>query len=193
MDSVTIANLALAHIGDQSIVSMDDSSQEARFTKLFYQQVRQELLRYHNWNFATSLVQLTTDPVAPIFDWGYAYYLPSDFFRLITVNSFGQEQPTETYQIQGNQLLSDAGEAKISYIADVVDENLFDSLFTEAFVLRLASKLAKPLSGSMDMSARLAQEAKYLLSEARRIDGADNSDRRKPAWVNSSLVRSRYS
>jgi hypothetical protein len=192
MDSVTICNLALAHIGDQSIVSMTDPSQEARFCTLFYNPVRQEILRQHPWNFATKIVQLNQTVTPPIFDWTYKYQLPTDFFRLITVNAFGVSQPSQTYEIQGDFLLSDIEAAAISYTADVTDENLFDSIFVEVFCLRLAARLAKSLAGSMQISQQLNQEYKYLLSEARRIDGTENSERQKYPWVNSDLVKARY-
>jgi hypothetical protein len=192
MDSVTICNLALAHLGDQSIVSMSDPSQEARFCTLFYNPVRQEILRQHPWNFATKIVSLNQLSTAPLFDWQYQYQLPVDFFRLLTVNSFGQSVPTEMYEIQGDYLLSDSSSINISYTADVTNENLFDSIFVEVFCLRLAARLAKSLAGSMNISQQLNQEYKSLLSEARRIDSTENSDRQKYPWVNSDLVKSRY-
>jgi len=191
MDTVTICNLALAHIGDQSILSLDDPSQEARFANLLYDPTRREVLRSHNWNFAVALVQLPMLTDAPPFDWTYAYQLPTDYFKLIQVNAFGSEQPTQNYEIQGRILLSDVEEAKISYVRDITDANYFDSVFTEVLSLRLAARLAKPLAGSMDIATRLNQEYKYMLGEARRIDGVENQLRRKPLWVNSSLVQSR--
>jgi hypothetical protein len=191
MDTVTICNLALAHIGDQSILSLDDPSQEARFCNLLYDPTRREILRSHNWNFAVSLVQLPMLTDSPPFDWAYAYQLPIDFFKLIQVNAFGSEQTTQNYEIQGRQLLSDKEEAAISYVRDITDANYFDSVFTEILALRLAARLAKPLAGSMDISTRLNADYKYLLGEARRIDGVENQLRKKPLWVNSSLVQSR--
>jgi len=193
MDSTTICNLALAKIGDQMIMSLDDPSLESRFCKLFYSPTLAALLRTHQWNWATGMAQLAQSATPPDFDWDYAYQLPSDFARLLTFNAFKSNEPNVEFDIIGDKLMTDESTGYITYIKDIVDPNLFDPIFVEVLALSIASKLAKPLGGSMDIKQRLEQDLKQLLGEARRIDAADGYPRRKPAWINSDLVKSRYS
>ena len=193
MDSTTICNLALAKIGDIAILSLDDPTPEARFSKLFYEPTTQELLRLNNWNWATSHAKLSPISPAPLYDWTYAFGLPVDFGRMLIFNSFAPTMPVTQYQIVGNQLYTDESTAVISYIQKIVDENLFDALFVEALVLRLASKLARPLAGSLDIERNLNGQFEKALAEARRIDAGEGIPRRKMLWVDSDLVQSRYS
>lgn len=192
MDSTTICNLALAKIGDQSIMSLDDPSVEARMCKLLYDPTAQELFRIHDWNWAMSLATLAQTAAPPIADWDYSFALPVDFNRIVTLNSFGRYEPHPDFEIQGNQLLTDESSATISYVKKINDPNLFDPLFVELLAIRIASKLAKPLGGSMDIKQKLDVDFNRQLAESRRIDAADTYPRRKPLWVDSTLVQARY-
>lgn len=193
MDSTTICNLALAKIGDLSILSLDDLSPEARFSKLFYAPTRDELLRTNNWNWATSHSKLSPVTPSPLYDWDYAFGLPTDFNRLLTFNSFPASSANDPYQIVGQQLYTDVSEAVISYVRNVEDANQFDPLFVDALVMRLAAKLARPLSGSLEIEKSMNQQYEKSLAEARRIDSGQGIPRRKLLWVNSDLVKARYS
>jgi hypothetical protein len=192
MDATTICNLALAKIGDLALVSLDDPTPEARFCRLFYLPTTQELFRVHDWNWATGYVQLSPITPEPGYDWSYAFGLPTDYSRMLTYNSFAPADPVTPYQIVGNQLYTDDSEAVISYIKSINDENLFDPLFVNALSTRLASKLARPLAGSMDLEKALLQQFEVSLAEARRIDAGEGIPRRRFQWVDSDLVQSRY-
>lgn len=96
------------------------------------------------------------------------------------------------YQIVGNQIYTDESEAVISYIQNITDENRFDPLFVDALVYRLASKLARPLAGSLDIEKINNSYFEKALAEARRIDAGEGIPRRKMQWIDSDLVRSRY-
>jgi hypothetical protein len=137
----------------------------------------------------TQLARLSTPPP---FDWEYSYQLPSDFARIQTLNSFQANEPYCNFDIIGDKLMTDESSASITYIKSAVDPNLFDPMFVELLALSIAAKLAKPLGGSMDIKQRLEQDLKQMLGEARRIDAQDSYPRRKPMWLNSDLVQSRY-
>jgi hypothetical protein len=193
MDSTTICNLALAKIGNQSILSLDDPSPEARFSKLFYSPTAQECFRLHDWNWATSHSKLSPISPEPQYDWKYAFGLPTDFGRLLTFNSFSPAMQVTPFQIVGNQIYTDESTAVISYIKSIVDENLFDPLFVDVLVLRLAAKLARPLAGSLDIEKSMNAQFEKSLAEARRIDAGEGKPRRKMQWVDSDLVNARFS
>jgi hypothetical protein len=59
--------------------------------------------------------------------------------------------------------------------------------------LRLASALAKPLAGSMDLKSQLLQEFERAVAEAGRTDANSTRPKKIEPWVNSPLVNSRMS
>jgi hypothetical protein len=192
MDSTTICNLALSKIGDQSITSLDDSTLESRFCKLFYPVVLAQVLMQNTWNFATHLATLSRNSVAPIFDWNYSYQLPADFARITKFNAFTETDAIANYEINGSTLLTDEESAQIAYISSSPDASTFSPSFVEVFALRLAAELAKPLAGSLDLKNQLLGEFKVAISEAGRIDANSTKPRKIEPWLNSPLVRSRF-
>ena len=193
MDSTTICNLALSKIGDQSITSLDDNTLEARFCKLFYPVVLSECLMLNTWNFATKLANLSLLTDAPLFDWTYAYQLPADFNRITKFNSFETSDRIANYEINGNTLLTDDDYASIAYISNNPDPSTFTSSFISILTLKLASDLAKPVSGSLDLKNQLLQQFERSVAEAGRIDANSTRPRKIEPWVNSPLVNSRFS
>jgi hypothetical protein len=193
MDSTTLCNLALSKIGDQSITSLDDNTLEARFCKLFYPVVLSECLMLNTWNFATKLANLSQLSGAPLFDWSYAYQLPEDFNRITKFNTFETSDRISNYEINGNTLLTDDDHASIAYISNNPDPSTFTSTFVSIMSLKLASDLAKPVAGSLDLKSQLLQQFERSVAEAGRIDANSTRPRKIEPWVNSPLVNSRFS
>ncbi len=86
MTSTTIANLALARLGNSTITDITEDTEIARACQLLYEPTRKELLRSHRWNFAQKRATLTQLADAPLFGWDHAYQLPSDYMRVCEVN-----------------------------------------------------------------------------------------------------------
>lgn len=193
MDSTAICNLALAKVGDIAILSLDDPTPEARFCKLFYEQTINELLRLHQWNWATTFARLSQTTPSPDIAWQYAYLLPVDYGRIITFNAFSSAMPRPTYQLGTGVLYTDESVAEISYVREITNSDEFDPMFVELIALKIGARLARPLAGSLDIEKTLLGEFSKSLNEARRIDASDNFMPRKQAWVESDLVRARWS
>lgn len=67
-------------------------------------------------------------------------------------------------------LLSNVPSAIGVYTANVEDPDLWDPLFTDAFVMALANKLVIPLSGNVQMKQQYAQLAEQAILKARVAD-----------------------
>lgn len=178
MDSTTICNLALAKIGDLSILSLDDPTPEARFSKLFYQPTLQALLRLREWQFAIRFVQLSPISPDPTIGWAKAYGLPSDFSRIVSLNVFDDFTNSPPYEVNGNKLYTDETTAFIRYISDSPDANDFDDIFIELLTTKIAAKLARPLAGSLDITKDLNEDYNNLLKAAESIGEKDYGLRR---------------
>lgn len=188
-----LCNLALGHLGEGRITSLDEDTAAARACALHYSLTRDEMLRSHRWNFATKRAELSRLADAPLFGWEYAYQLPSDFLRALEVNeSEAGDFISEEWKIEGHNLLTDAEEVQLIYIAQVVDEGLFDSLFVQAFALKLAVVLSETIHGTTGKTAELMQAYTSVMAPlARRVDANEGRRRKGLLPLNSLFVRAR--
>lgn len=68
-------------------------------------------------------------------------------------------------------LISNVQDALGVYTADVEDPDVWDSLFTNALVMALASKFVMPLTGNANMKANYVALANEAIAQARVVDG----------------------
>lgn len=199
MNDTQLCNLALAEIGDSySISDINETSNQAAVCRLFFQPTRDAMLRAHPWNFARGLADLSALSDEPIFGWDYQYALPADFIRLVEYNGLDAWQTEDDFQIAngpsgGLVLLSDDNTASVVYIKRITDANLFDTLFTEAFTLRLAQRICTKLTKDDAIKDKLARESKEALARARQTDANESRPRRLGQWQDSDLAMSRFS
>lgn len=192
-DNITICNLALGKIGAARITSLDEASQPARYCNLFYAQTRDEVLQSATWNFACVRATLSRLADAPAFGWAFQYQLPSDYLAVIQLNSWQAAEARDLYEIEGNRLLTDEESAQLRYTARIEDSEIFPPLFVEALYVKLASKLAEPLTGSGSKADGLLGEFEKLVEPlAQKANAREGRSRRKLPYVESDFVRSRY-
>jgi len=191
----TICNLALAKISAKRIVSINDETNEARWCRVHYEQTRDEVLRAHPWNFASDRATLSEVLPVPAFGWAHKFALPSDFLRLLQLNDVADDEGVKSYEIEkGGLLLTDEEIAQIRYTARVTDESKYDPLFIEAFSTKLASEIARPITGGTnDGQTLLARYENVILPRARRTDANETRPRQRLNFLESNLVRSRFS
>lgn len=190
---VTIANLALGKLGAGAIIAMDEESTEARACRLHYAQTRDEVLRSHRWNFAIKSEELVQSVEKPLFHWAFQYELPTDCLRILEMNSWEWAVREGVWEIEGRMLMTDDTPVKVRYIRRVEDCNKFDSLFVEALALKLANKIAMPLIGSITIANTCLEiYEKVTGGRARRTDAFEARPGRRPAWMSSDLVASRF-
>lgn len=189
-----IANLALGHLGEGSIQSMDGDTMPARACALHYDSNRDATLRAHRWNFAVTRVELSELADAPLFGWEHQFELPGDCLRVLEFNDSEEgDWITAPYIIEGRKLLTDADTAELVYVKRVTDVSQFDSLFVEALALRLAVKLTESIRGTTGKTAELTEAYERLVAPlARRIDANEGRRRKGLLFTNSLAIRARY-
>jgi hypothetical protein len=189
----TVCNQALSKLGARRIIGLDEESPEARACQLSYAETRDEVLRHHRWNFSIRRAELTPLAEAPLYGWEFQYTLPVDCLRLLDVNGWEVGSRPDAWEVEGRKLLTNESPTKIRYIAQITDCNLFDAIFVEALALKLAAKIALPINGSGEMAEQLLMEyEKVVGSRARRTDAFEGRPSRRPAWMQSDLVTSRF-
>ena len=186
-----VVNVALRLIGQTSIVSLSDGSDTANMADDIYEEVRDDLLRSHNWNFATKRVQLAQSSTDPDFEFDHAYVLPSDWLRTISAHDNDAGHGTVLYRMEqvGSQLVlvcsSDA--LYLRYVAGVTDPNLMSADFRRAFAESLARDLAIPVASSNTMQEQYAAAALRTLARARSSDSMGSFPEFRPrgSWASS--------
>lgn len=195
--AVDICNTALAHIGNDNVISSidpADGSTEAGYCKRFYPIARKELIERFIWTFARKRQALAT-VANPSKVWAYAYQMPSDCIRPVRVLSSsdangllfalanGQisasavfdENASAPYEVEDGVLLTHEPEAVLLYLRDVVNPTRYTPMFVSALGYLLASYLAGPLvrgpSGAKSAQSyrqlALAQGDAAMTSDAR--------------------------
>ena len=172
---VSICSNALRRLGDDPITSLTDDTERARLCNSFYADARDACLRSHPWNFAITRASLAQLSATPVYGFDYQFALPTDPFclRVLAMEFEDYVFKVENLSTQGRVLLTDQETAKIIYIARVTDATLFDSLFVDTLVAKLAADLAYPVTNSLKVQEQMYKLFQLKLSEARSIDGQE--------------------
>jgi hypothetical protein len=161
---VSVVNVGLTLIGEPRIVLLTEDTKQAREAKALYEATRNALLAAHNWSFAKTRVQLSPDPVAPLFEFANKYILPGDCVRVVRVGDHyvGADltdyrgSPVEEYAIEGRTVYTNMdGVLDIVYIKIVTDA----SQFAPGFAMALGAKMGANLSGPLNQSNAKKQTA----------------------------------
>lgn len=149
-----ICNLALSRLGESPVTELNaNGSLPSRLCYMHYHPVRREVLCAHRWSFATVRTTLCSaeDTPAPEHTHQLRHSLPQDCLRVLGVNA-------RSWTLRGRAVYAPVKEIKLLYIADVEDTALFEPLFVDALVLRLAWKLCIPLINSTTARQALGEE-----------------------------------
>lgn len=163
---IDICNQALSLIGADSITSFDDKTSIAKRMKGMYDTSRKALLRLHPFNFATKRIKLSPLTQKPDFGYEYQYQLPNDLIRLISAS-------TEDYVLEADKLLTNSEKLELIYVFDNTNEETFDSLFIECLILYLASKAAKPITGSQGAGESFYIQCQDLIKQLKAVQAQE--------------------
>jgi hypothetical protein len=170
--------MALGELGVSEIQAIGEDSPQGKKCELYYDRVVKEVLRTHEWSFATvnqSLANHSDDPPA---DWVYRFDFPPDCERVIKVYVDGSSRsdvPIE-YELQllndksGVTMLSDTEDLCLRYVTSEIPSAMWDSMFLDAVVWRLAEKLAVPLTRKGDLRSNAMQMYRVSLGTAIATD-----------------------
>lgn len=158
MTKVDLCNKALTLLGASPIVSLDDSTANARALNRVYEISLKDLLSECKWNFATRrrLLSLSTDTL----QWydtnsTYVYTKPSDSIFIYETNDI-----YATWREEGDYIISDTSGLGVRYVYFNDDPSKYPAKFADAFVDRLASDIAFYILNSAPKAESLMQ--KYL-------------------------------
>ena len=108
---LNMANTALTRINKQVLQTLDDSSTSAMLCNQLIPQCVKMILNQNDWHSARKRALIAPQLDTPAFGYDHQFAMPSDFVRLVKVES---EYPWEK---EGEMILSDEEALAIIYIA----------------------------------------------------------------------------
>ena len=168
--------------------------------------------------FSPSFFGVPAGNTVPGSPWLYSYSLPPDFIALCNLNGGscwggwgwggwnggfgwggggyfggrGNSAQGSPHEIYGRLLYTNDAQANIVYVQYQTDTTVYDSLFTECLVLKLASMIATGLrKDDAGLALRMNQMYESKLPEARTKNAADDKPKRFNPIPSSRFIRSR--
>jgi hypothetical protein len=176
LSDVGLCSRALLRIGVHPIASFSDGTAESEIAGLLYGPCRDALLSAYSWSFATGQAALTLLSSSPVADYPYAYQLPLDFLRAVSLGSGGRGRGLNFRMARG-ELHTASDEAILTYIFRPNEEE-FPPYFDAALIARLAAELCIPLTENTSRAESLFRLADQEFAKARQIDAQQDSPNR---------------
>ena len=187
-----IANVAMRLLKANRITSLTDGSNNANAANDVFTEVRDDLLRAHNWNFAQKWAKLAKLTEVPVFEFDNAFALPSDWMRTVTVHGNDAGVGAAPLYREGEiddqgVILSSADEMWMRYIYKLTDPNRMAADFRTAFAYALALALPGVSNLAAAREERLEKRAETRLRRAKHSDAVGSVPERRPvgSWVTS--------
>jgi hypothetical protein len=190
-DKVGLVNAAIRLLRGTVISSLTDGTANANVAADLFDVVRDDLLRAHNWNFATMRAKLARSSTVPAFEFDYGYALPSDWIRTVSVHDndagTGTVNFREEFLNDQNVILASVENLYLRYIARIEDTNRWPADFNKAFIHAMARDMAIPIVNSNTLKEEQKIDAEKALRKAKGSDAMGSSPERRPSgsWATS--------
>ena len=169
-----LCTLALYELGQEGINSFDDGTKRSILCKYFYPIIRDAVLRAYPWNFAITRQALAQEDDVPLYGFTYSYALPTLPYCLRALE-MEETANDATFKIEGRHLYTDEGTVNLKYIARITNAGLYDSLFREVLIARMAATLAYPMTRTQSIAQTMWALYEAKLREARTQDGMEGT------------------
>ena len=189
---IQICNLALRHIAEQPIASLDEASEPANVLTDVFDFVYQEELRSYPWRWASETATLAEIASEEPPDFAYVHQLPADYLMMQKIldkisgetlydiwdELYGRYTLRQSeYEIRQGKLYSNWSDVDIKYTKLMSDYSKLDSTFVIAFSWRLAYEIAAALTSRDGLRERAYQQYQIEINKARGANG--NEQRRR--------------
>lgn len=195
---IQVANRALTKLGSARITSLADDVKGARAIASCFEDLRDDEMRAHRWQFTLKRTSLAAMSTAPAFGYQYQYQVPADFLKIDQVNDEFPSAVMDNYigaetldwVLENNLILTGMGAPlKLRYIARIEDPNSWDVNFREALASRIAMELAEDLTQSNEKKRAAADDYDRAIKQAVRSNSIERLPVQPPddQWVISRI------
>ena len=185
----SVANVGLRLIGQGPITNRTDGSVNGNIIDDIFDDIRDDCLRYSPWNFATKRVELAKSSTVPGFEFDFAYPLPADWIRTISVhsNDVGHGAVLHRMELVNGQrsIIVSSDQLFFRYVYREKDPNIWSSDFRRAVSEAIGRDTAVPISSSNTLQEQLRKQFKRTMLRAQSSDamGASPESRPRGSWV----------
>ena len=168
---IEVAQKAMVLIGLEPLASFTDQTDEALVANTIFEDVVEDCLAQHNWNFATGQIQLSRLADSPVDRWDAAYVMPTDP-AVIQVQTVTIDDVVQQYDIYEKYIYMNAGEndrVVLNYIFRI-DTQYWPPAFALWVIYRLASILALSVTRKADIARSYSQLADVQFRRAKARD-----------------------
>lgn len=148
------------------------------------------------WNFAITRAKLAQLATLPVFGWSFAYTLPSDCQRVVSVHDNVDGTGAVPYKVESiqqtdgsyiNVIATDANTIYLRYCRQITDPNLMTASFRQVLILRMAKIFAISIAKSNPLFQALDAEEQKAYRQARSVDGQEDFPEKLPegSWASS--------
>lgn len=183
---VGIVNSAGIKIGVKNLISsLNDGTPLANLGANRYEEIRDELLRGHPWNFAVKRVKLARLSETPAYEYTYAYSMPDKWLRTILVADNDHGDGYIDYKEEDDKILTSAEDVYMKYVGIVTDPNIMTADFRELIAMQLAIEGAINITNSKTMADRWEAKFDTAIIKAKSTDSlGDRPDiRPQGSWA----------
>jgi hypothetical protein len=182
---VSICNLALSKLGEQTLTDLDGTDKATDLCNLYYNHVLNTVFSLHDWSeIIVRSDELSAEASAPNSGYSYQFTLPTDCLYVLEVVDWNYP-----YRIEAGKLLMDTEKCYIRYIKEEDTESAFSkaALLVEAIASRLAAVLAIPLAKGIQLKTLMDQDFAGALLLARQHDARyrQEEDSGSDLWVDA--------
>lgn len=188
-----IAQLALSNIHNETTVEDIDTENTtlAATCRLWYDTARKAALTDFDWSFARKRLTLASHNESPPDEWSYRYQYPADCLATRRIpNPVDRNGPPTPFEVATapdgtRSILTDLDDAVLVYTWDVEDTLLFSPAFDLALAYKLALYLAGPLTAKASLKKDLAVAYRTSIIMAAAQDANQQMDRPPPdaSWI----------
>lgn len=168
---IEVAQKAMVLVGLEPLASFTDQTDEALVANTIFEDVVEDCLAQHNWNFATGQKTLSRLTAVPVDRWDAAYALPTSpsVVQVQTVTIDDQPQQYDIYEryIYINAEVSDV--VVLNYIYRP-ETQYWPPAFTMWVIFRLASVFALSVTRKADVAKSYVDLAEAQFRRAKSRD-----------------------
>ena len=168
---IEVAQKAMVLIGLEPLASFTDQTDEALVANTIFEDVVEDCLAQHNWNFATGQKTLSRLTAVPVDRWDAAYALPTSpaVVQVQTVTMDDQPQQYDLYE-RYVYLNADASETVVLNYIFRPETQYWPPAFTMWTIFRLASVLALSVTRKGDVAKSYTDLAEVQFRRAKARD-----------------------
>jgi hypothetical protein len=172
-----VCNLALDHLKESPITSLDENRAPARWMARNYVATRNMVMVSHIWKFAMDRARIAEDPAKPDFEWEHRFRKPTDCLRVLPLREGGTlNGRLIPHVVEGDFILTNAGGPLfVRYLKVVANPALWPPLFVDAVSTKLAARSAHFITGKQAMVELAVALHKEAILMAASIDGAEGT------------------